>query len=206
MRVLKNFGITMITSANIDWFEDPNTYVIVAESTDDGRVLGGARVQVTDGTYPLPIEKAVNELDDSIHDVIKEAIPSGVAELCGLWNSREIAGMGIGSVFLTRTAVAIAPQLNIKSIYALCAAYTVQMAQRAGFRIATFLGNNGTFYYPKDDLIATAMILHDIHDLGTANFDERNEIEWLRSSPNQVKTEDGRRGKFDIFYELSMNL
>lgn len=206
MRVLKNFGITMITSANIDWFEDPNTYVIVAESTEDGRVLGGARVQVTDGTYPLPIEKAVKELDDGIHDVIKEAIPTGVAELCGLWNSREIAGMGIGSVFLTRTAVAIAPQINIKSIYALCAAYTVQMAQKAGFRIATFLGNNGTFYYPKDDLVATAMILHDIHDLSTAAAAEREEIELLRLTPNQVKTEEGRRGKFDIFYELSMNL
>jgi hypothetical protein len=204
MRVLKNFGITMITSANVEWFTDPDTYVIVAESMDDGRVLGGARVQVAKDKYPLPIEKAVTELDDSIHDVIKEYIPQGVAELCGLWNSREIAGMGIGSVFLTRTAVSIAPQIGIKSLFALCAAYTVQMAQHAGFQIATFLGNNGTFYYPKDDLIASAMLLYDINDLSFASEAERNEINSLRENPVQIKTEEGRRGAFDIFYELQL--
>lgn len=204
MRVLKNFGITMITSANVEWFTDPDTYVIVAESMDDGRVLGGARVQVAKGIIPLPIEKAVTELDDSIHDVIKDYIPQGVAELCGLWNSREIAGMGIGSVFLTRTAVSLAPQLGIKSMFALCAAYTVQMAQNAGFQIATFLGNNGTFYYPKDDLIASAMLLYDINDLSYASEAERNEINSLRENPVQIKTEEGRRGAFDIFYELQL--
>lgn len=204
MRVLKNFGITMITSANVEWFTDPDTYVIVAESMDDGRVLGGARVQVAKGKIPLPIEKAVTELDDSIHDVIKDYIPQGVAELCGLWNSREIAGMGIGSVFLTRTAVSLAPQLGIKSMFALCAAYTVQMAQNAGFQIATFLGNNGTFYYPKDDLIASAMLLYDINDLSYASEAERNEINSLRENPVQIKTEEGRRGAFDIFYELQL--
>lgn len=204
MRVLKNFGITMITSANVEWFTDPDTYVIVAESMDDGRVLGGARVQVANGNIPLPIEKAVTELDDSIHDVVKSYIPDGVAELCGLWNSREIAGMGIGSVFLTRTAVSMAPQIGIKSMFALCAAYTVQMAQNAGFQIATFLGNNGTFYYPKDDLIASAMLLHDINDLSFASEAERNEIISLRENPVQIKTEEGRRGAFDIFYELQL--
>ncbi len=204
MRVLKNFGITMITSANVEWFSDPDTYVIVAESMEDMRVLGGARVQVGKGRFPLPIEKAVAELDESIYDVIKEYIPQGVAELCGLWNSREIAGMGIGSVFLTRTAVSLAPQLHIKSMFALCAAYTVQMAQNAGFQIATFLGNNGTFYYPKDDLIASAMLLHDINDLSFASEAERNEINSLRENPVQIKTEEGRRGAFDIFYELQL--
>ena len=204
MKILKNFGITMITSANIEWFMDPLTYVIVAEDTETTKVLVGARVQVAGPQYPLPIEKAVTELDESIHDVVKQYSVEGTAELCGLWNSREVAGLGIGSIFLTRTAVAIAPQIGIKSMFALCAAYTIQMAQKAGYQIATFIGNNGTFYYPKDDLVATAMVLPDVNTLDTAHADEKAEILSLRENPTQIKTEEGRRGPFDILYELAI--
>ena len=204
MKILKNFGITMITSANIEWFMDPLTYVIVDEDTETTKVRGGALVQVAGPQYPLPIEKAVTELDESIHDVVKQYSVEGTAELCGLWNSREVAGLGIGSIFLTRTAVAIAPQIGIKSMFALCAAYTIQMAQKAGYQIATFIGNNGTFYYPKDDLVATAMVLPDVNTLDTAHADEKAEILSLRENPTQIKTEEGRRGPFDILYELAI--
>lgn len=201
MKILKAFGITMITSANIEWFVDPYTYVIVAESKDSGRVLGGARIQMAGGSQELPIEKAVCEMDNNIFEVIKDYSKQGTAELCGLWNSREVAGMGIGSVFLTRTAVSVAPRLNIKSMWALCAPYTVRMAQNAGFEIATTLGNNGTFYYPKEDLLATAMVLQDTSKLDTADPQEKNEILSLRSSPRQIK-EEGRREKFMMEYDL----
>ena len=204
MKILKVFGITMITSANVEWFEDPDTYVIVAESTVDNRVLGGARVQRAGGKYPLPIEKAVTELDPRIHQVVNDYAVAGTAELCGLWNSREIAGMGIGSVYLTRTAVCIAPQLKLKTMFALCAAYTVEMAQRAGFQVATHLGNNGTFYYPKEDLMATGMLLYDSNELSTADGEERAEILSLRDNPVQTRAEKGRRGNFDLLYDLEI--
>lgn len=204
MKILKAFGITMITSANIQWFMDPNTYVIVAESTENARVLGGARVQVAGGKYPLPIIKAVEELDERIHDVVEEYTPEGVAELCGLWNSREIAGLGIGSTFLTRTAVAIASKIKVKRMFALCAAYTVGMAENAGFEIAVSLGDNGTFYYPKEDLVATGMLLEDSYVLDKADPAERNEIMSLRENLLQVKTEKGRRNDFDLMYDLSI--
>jgi len=204
MRILKAFGITMITSANVDWFSDPYTYVIAAESTDDNRILGGARVQIARGTLPLPIEKAVVELDEHIHEVITQYSAEGTGELCGLWNSREIAGMGIGSTYLTRVAVAIAPALKLKSLFALCAAYTVEMAQKAGFEIATFIGNNGTFYYPKEDLTATGVVLLDSANLILADPDEKAEIISLRQNPKQTKTEMGRRGTFELIYDLDI--
>jgi hypothetical protein len=205
MKILRVFGITMITSASTYWFEDPNTYVIVAESTDDGRVLGGARLQVASEKFPLPIEAAVTELDSRIHQVVKDySANGGTGELCGLWNSREIAGMGIGSVFLTRTGVCIAPQLKIKSIFGLCASYTVEMAQKAGFQVATFLGNNGTFYYPKDDLTATGVLIPDSYNLETADEHEQSEIFSLRARPKQIKKEMGRREEFDLLYDLEI--
>lgn len=205
MKILKAFGITMITSANIQWFMDPNTYVIVAESTDNGRVLGGARVQVAGGKYPLPIIKAVEELDERIYDVIEEyTADGGVAELCGLWNSREIAGLGIGSVFLTRTAVAIATKINVKRMLALCAAYTVGMAENAGFEIAIGLGDKGTFYYPKEDLVATGMLLENSYVLDKADPEERAEILALRENLFLVKMEKGRRNDFELTYDLTI--
>src|SRR4051812_33998994 len=72
MKVLKIFGITMITSANIEWFMDPYTYVVLVESESGDKVYGGARIQVAGGQYPLPIEKAVFELDDTIYNFIKK--------------------------------------------------------------------------------------------------------------------------------------
>lgn len=205
MKILKVFGITMITSANIEWFMDPYTYVITVESIETGKVLGGARLQVAGGKYPLPIETAVEELDSRIFEVIKGYSIEGTAELCGLWNSREIAGLGIGSFLLTRTAVSVAPQLNLRSLFALCAPYTVDMAKRVGFQIATFIGNDGTFYYPKEDLLATAVYLPNIHSLEFADESERNEIFSLRETPKQVKVEQGRRGPFNIEYNLLIN-
>lgn len=202
MKILKVFGITMITSANIDWFLDPYTYVIIAESTEDNKVLGGARVQVAGGKFPLPIVSAVDEIDSNINNVIDYYSKEGTGELCGLWNSREIAGMGIGSTYLTRTAVAIAPKLKIKSMFALCAAYTVEMAEKAGFQIAEFIGNKGIFYYPKEDLTATGVFLSDVNILETADPDERSEILSLRERPKLTKLEKGRRGEFELIYDL----
>ena len=187
MRILKVFDIAMITSANVEWFTDPNTYVIAAESTETGKMLGGARVQIAGGKLPLPIEKAVKDIDERIHDEVKRLIPEGTGELCGLWNSREIAGMGIGSVHLTRTAVCIAPQLKLKSLFALCAPYTVEMGEKVGFQVTTSLGNNGTFYYPKQDLVATGMLLHDCYKLDTADPVERAEIMSIRDNPQQMR-------------------
>jgi hypothetical protein len=204
MRILKVFGITMITSANIEWFTDPFTYVIVAESSETGKVLGGARIQIAGGKFPLPIENAVEEIDPGIHQVVNDYAKEGAGELCGLWNSREIAGMGIGSVFLTRTAVCIAPQLALKSLFALCAPYTVEMAQKSGFEITTSLGDNGTFYYPKDDLVATGVLLKNSYELNTAAPEERAEIMALRNNLKQIKTEKGMRGEFELEYDLEI--
>lgn len=204
IRVLKAFNITMITSAKAEWTADPDTYVLVAEDTETGKVLGGARVQVAGGKYLLPIETAVGKIDKSIYSVIKEYSKEGTGELCGLWNSREIAGMGIGSTFLIRTAVCIALQLNLKTLFALCAPYIVEIATKTGFHIATFLGNNGEFYYPKEGLIATAAVIPDIATLNSADSIEKSKIFSLRENLKQITLEEGRRKSFYLGYDLEL--
>lgn len=203
IRVLKVYGITMITSAKTEWFYNPNTYVIIAESEDGEKVYGGARIQIANSDFPLPIETAVEELDSSIHELVNSLSNNGgTGELCGLWNSREVAGYGLGSIYLGRVGVAIAQALNLNSLFALCAPATVKNCIRVGFKIATNLGNEGLFYYPKDDLLATAVLLNDIKQLSTADPFERECIFDLRLNPRQTTIQDFSKGELKIEFDL----
>ncbi len=204
MQVLKIFGITMITSANTEWFTDPNTYVIVVESEDGSKTLGGARIQIAGGKFPLPIETAVCDHDSSIYEMVKQYSLKGTGEFCGLWNSREVAGLGIGSMFLGRVAVAITTQLKLTTLFGLCAPATVVNSSKIGFEIETRLGNNGTFYYPKEDLLATAVLIHDCVNLPTADSFERERIFDLRNNPRQKTLETVRKKEIEINYQIKI--
>ena len=119
--VLENIGVKKVTSSKDEWMYNPGAFVIIVESLDGEKVYGGARVEVAGGSVKLPIEEATGYLDTRIYDVVKEYTPAGTGEICGLWNSREVAGMGIGSVFLTRACVTISTQIRLSTLFALCA-------------------------------------------------------------------------------------
>lgn len=202
-RVLRIYGITMITSAKQAWFDDPNTYVILVESENGEKQYGGARIQVAGGEFGLPIEDALTKFDHNIHDYVRELQAKGTGELCGLWNSREVAGLGIGSIYLGRVGVAVARLLNLETLYALCAPATVKNCLNVGFLVDERLGDKGTFYYPKEGLVATAVLLHDLGPLSTADPDERNKILDLRHNPIQKKLEQSpRESMLEIEYNL----
>lgn len=202
-RVLAIYGITMITSAKAVWIDDPNTYVILVESENGEKLYGGARIQVAEGTYELPIENAVKKFDPTVLDLVNNSMPAGSGELCGLWNSREVAGLGIGSIYLGRVGVAVAMRLNLTTLFALCAPATVKNCMRVGFSVETRIGDKGGFFYPKEGLIATAVTLHDVQTLSLAEPEEREKIFDLRDNPIQEKEEVGPRGKLlDVDYNL----
>lgn len=202
-RVLSSIGINEVTSSTDDWKYNPSSYVIIVESPE-GKTYGGARVQVADGITPLPIEMATGYMDNKIYDIVKKNTPEGTGEVCGLWNSREVAGLGIGSIFLTRSAVTIASLLKLKTLFALCASYTVSMAEQVGYEVERSIGNEGDFYYPKSGFIATAMYLPDVGALSKANSLERERIFDLRNNPAQTFTEKGKRNDVEIHYNLSL--
>lgn len=202
-KVLKIYGITMITSAKIMWFDDPDTYVILVESEDGEKLYGGARIQVAGGQFPLPIEDAISKFDTKIHGYVQSLAVNGTGELCGLWNSREVAGFGIGSIYLGRVGVAVAQQLKLKTLYALCAPATVKNCLRVGFLVDERLGDSGTFYYPKEGLVATVVLLHDVPELSTADADEQGKIFDLRQTPVQHRIEKSPRGgELEINYNM----
>jgi len=203
VRVLAIYGIAMITSAKVHWFEDPDTYVILVESQDGEKLFGGARVQVAKGRYELPLENALKKFDPSVLDLVKENTPMGTGELCGLWNSREVAGLGIGSIYLGRVGVALAMRLRLNTLFALCAPATVKNCMRVGFLVEDRLGDKGGFFYPKEGLVATAVTLHDVQSLTHAETEEREKIFDLCDNPVQEKEDLSPRGKIlEIDYNL----
>jgi len=202
--VLTAIGVTKVTSSKHEWTKNPDAFVMVVESLDGTRVYGGARVHVAGGHEPLPIEQATGAMDPKIFDTVYQYAQQGTGELCGLWNSREIAGYGVGSIFLIRVAGAIAYQLGLQSLFALCAPYTVKPVQGIGMELVSTIGNNGTFYYPKLDLLATTMVLKDVPVMSKGEEEDKKAVFQIRESFNAVREEILRGKKIVIHYETQI--
>ena len=201
--VLSSIGIKKVTSSKHEWTVNPAVFVIVVEDLNGERVFGGARVHVAGGTEHLPIEQAITKLDPSIHALVWQYAQNGSGEICGLWNSKELAGYGLGIPILIRSGIAIASQLGIKTLFALCAPYTVQPVVNCGMELVDVVGNKGTFYYPKLDLIATAMVLNDLFAMSKANEDARNEVFKMRADPDGFKLTETKK-EIDINFSLNV--
>ena len=202
--VLTSIGVTKVTSSKNEWTKNPAAFVLIVESLDGEKVYGGARVHVAGGSDPLPIEQATASLDPGVFDLVWRFAQQGTGELCGLWNSREIAGYGIGCIFLIRAAVAISYQIGIQSLFALCAPYTIKPVECVGMELENSIGNKGTFYYPKLDLIATTMILKDVAILSKAHEDDKIAVFRLREPLNTICIEELRHKKIKIHYEIQI--
>jgi len=202
--VLTSIGVTKVTSSKNEWTKNPAAFVMIVESMDGKKVYGGARVHVAGGSEPLPIEQATGAMDKGIFDLVFRFAQYGTGELCGLWNSREIAGYGIGCIFLIRTAVAISYQIGIQSLFALCAPYTIPPGEAVGMELEASIGNDGTFYYPKLDLIATTMVLKDVHTLNKAYEEDKAAIMKIRENLNITRVEVLRRKEITIHYAIQI--
>lgn len=203
-KVLESYGVKKVTSANHNWLYDENTYVVIVESEDGGRIFGGTRVQIRSENLKMPMEDAIAKIDSSIYAYMDRFENKVLAEFCGLFNSKEVAGYGIGSIFLGRIAIAISANLGVDHLMGLCSPATLRNSLRVGFEILRDLGNNGTFYYPKEGLIATSLMIEDVVNLPNATVDERNRILDLRHNPNQFAVEKGPKGELEIAYDTNV--
>jgi len=205
-RVLEIFGISNITTNTEDWMYSRSIFVVVVETMDGEKLYGGARVQVADGITPLPIETATYKMDHRIKQIVREHAQNGAAELSGLWNSKEVAGLGIGSFFPIRASLVVLEQIGIESLFFLCSPLTVRFNKWVGSRILTELGNNGTFYYPKLDLLATAAVLENAIALPLAHPREEARIKMMRKNLNLVNDEKSpfKNVHVNVHYNLAI--
>ncbi|MBS3914056.1 MAG: hypothetical protein KG003_06125 [Bacteroidetes bacterium] len=201
-QVLLYYGVTRVTSQSRDWFDSPDTWLVVVQDREDGTVLGGARMQMASNDLPLPIERAVAFKDTRIYTEVDKYRENGLGELCGLWNSRKVAGMGLGSIYLGITCVSIAVKINMNTVMCLCAPSTKQNCFRVGFKLNKELGVQGEFVYPKENLVATALIINDPLEIPEAEEFEKSRILALRQNGKLVADETTPRGDIRIFYDI----
>jgi hypothetical protein len=203
IKVLTDYGITNITTNNRDWMTNPNVYVVVAETMSDRRIVGGIRVHKADGINPLPVEAAIGKLDSRIYDLIKIHVDEGTGELCGLWNAKEVAGMGI-SLLLIRAGISFVNQFELCSLFTICAEYTLPMVHKVGFVVEENLGNNGEFIYPNENYIARVLKKLNALTIETADAIDRNRILDLRNNPQQSTIEFINKRELFIEYKLQL--
>lgn len=205
-QVLEHHGIIKVTSSNNEWANNPAVFVIVVETPDGQKLYGGARVHAADAITPLPIEDATGYMDERIYGIVANCAQEGTGELCGLWNSKEVAGLGIGSLFPSIAAVVIAEQIGLSTMFSLCSPATVRFNQWIGSSILKTVGNDGTFYYPKLDLLATAVFLADADTLLHAHPREREKMLQLRKNLRSTATEKSpfKDVSITVHYELEI--
>jgi len=202
--VLKDYGITNITTNNDVWMQNPNMYCIVALSADGKETLGGIRIQISDEENLLPVEKAIGKMDGRIYEIVKRfRDDGGVGELCALWNAKKVAGVGI-SILLTRAGISVTNQLSINTLVGICGEYTLKMFQKVGFVVDNSLGFNGLFPYPKDEFTARVLGILNSHTLDTADVYDKDRIDNIRGNPVQIVLELGTREEIEIQYNLIM--
>ncbi|SFG55343.1 hypothetical protein SAMN04487988_10528 [Algoriphagus hitonicola] len=203
--VLKDYGVTKVTSSNNDWKFNPYVFVVTVHEDSTGKVVSGLRIHIAHEDFPLPMEGAIAPVDSKIFELVKGyRINGGTGEIGGLWNSRLISGYGIGAIFLSRTSLVIAEQLNVPSLFALCAEYTLKPTLQKGFEIEENIGNKGTFFYPKLDLVATLAVLKDVKNLPVALPVERDFILELRENLDCSRMENTLKGPVEITYQLKI--
>jgi hypothetical protein len=205
--VLRDYGITNITTNNAEWTKDPDMYCVIAELEETGEMIGGVRVQVSAPGKPLPVEKAVGDKDPKVEELITNYRENGgVGELCALWNAKKVAGIGI-SLLLIRAGISIVNQVEIASLITICADYTLPMVKRVGFIVEESLGNEGEFVYPNENYIARVLRRINTITLDTANPFDRERILFLRNNPEIISEELGHKEQLiQINYQLKMPL
>jgi hypothetical protein len=200
--VLRQYGVTKVTSSNNDWMFNPFVYVVTVELSDSGEIVSGLRIHIAHPKFPLPMEMAVSQVDHKIFQLVRLYSEEGTGEVSGLWNSKSISGYGVGAVLLIRAGIAIASQLKLGSLLALVAEFTLKPSLQKGFEIEEGIGNSGTFFYPKLDLVATSIVMKDPYNLPMADDYEREVILGMRNELQTSKIEIGPKGEFLVEYDL----
>lgn len=204
-RVLEAYGIKNLSSFRTDWFRRDDVLVIAVMTPDGERVLAGARMQPGLVANDFPLHQAVGHMDPKVGSFLEEIIPEGAYELNALWNSIELAGMGLGSEFLIEVAMAALPLLDAKHVVALTSPVTRRWREKHGWRLRSDLGDEGYFVYPTPSLRAS--VEHYVHPDYQPQVDVeiRDLMASIRRRPEDVTTYvEGPKGQLKIRLNLTI--
>jgi len=81
--VLKEYGVTKVTSSNNDWKYNPYVFVVTVHENSTGNVVSGLRIHIASEEYPLPLEGAIAPVDSRIFDLVAKYRNAGTGEIGG---------------------------------------------------------------------------------------------------------------------------
>jgi hypothetical protein len=204
-RVLKAYGINKISSFNSDWIGRDDVVLIAAMSADGERVLAGTRLQSGPEPEGFPLYKAVGEMDENISPWLKSIIPEGTIELNGMWNSIELAGMGLGVEWMVQSAMASMSMLDLRNLLALTSPVTRKMRDRMGWKIHDEFGDEGYFKYPTEKLRASIEHFTFPDDLPKSVPEVKVFMEGIWEAPiGHVMHFEGPKGKLKVIFNFSI--
>jgi hypothetical protein len=201
--VLLNNGVSL--SKGYDYWRDlDSVYLLLAESIDSSVCFGGARLHIWNGSDPLPMQLFLSNLEPRIFVELDEyAINNaGIVEIAGLWNSRAVAGLGLGSEHLIRTSIAATAFLQAKNVFTFCSPFVSRFADDFGFKAYDRLGQLGKFPFPDERWMSTINYMEDKMELEGAKTEERERIFELRQERIFTRTYSERGRTLKIHFSL----
>lgn len=204
-QVLQNFGIENLNTTEPGWMTDENVYVISVED-ENGHYVGGLRVHKYIGPEcDVPLIEALADIDERVVKLFTDSLPEGTAEVCGLWNSKEVYGMGFSALLCICSAV-ITGSIGLRNLYCFSAPYTEKMIKTNGCINVTSVGNEGKFNYPTEQYVSSILCNPDVFKLEHAEPYKRDRIRSLMEEPIQEYVETWPRGNFLVKYEMLKKL
>jgi hypothetical protein len=183
LAVLRWYGIAHITSARQAWWTNRDTFAVLLEDHETGEPVGGVRLQRWGNGETLPLECALEGVDGRASSWVSGFRARGVGELCGLWCSRKLRGLGLGAR-LTSMGIAMATQARTNTLLGVCDTRNVATNVRLGFRRDLTLATQGTFEYPRPGLVAHVLRIDGAcDDLPACSWEARSAIGHYRDTP-----------------------
>lgn len=204
-RVLHAYGIKNISSFNTDWIGRDDVILIVAMSADGNKILAGTRLQTGVKPEDFPLYQAVGHMDEGLKPWLSTLLKDGTMELNGMWNSIELAGMGLGVEWMVQSAMASMSILDLRNILALTSPVTRKMRDKMGWSIKDQFGDDGYFKYPNDKLLASIEQFIFPDDLPKSQKDVRVFLDELWADPTgYVMNIKGPKGKLKVSFNISV--
>ena len=204
-RVLHAYGIKNISSFNTDWIGRDDVILIVAMSADGNKILAGTRLQSGDNPEDFPLYQAVGHMDEGLKPWLSTLLKDGTMELNGMWNSIELAGMGLGVEWMVQSAMASMSILDLRNILALTSPVTRKLRDKMGWSIKDQFGDDGYFKYPNDKLLASIEQFIFPDDLPKSQKEVRVFLDELWADPTgYVMNIKGPKGKLKVSFNISV--
>jgi hypothetical protein len=195
--VLRHHGLTNFPSNSIDWFDDKDTYVVLA--LKNNIPLAGMRMQRLTSSHMGSIEGALVKYDLEVTKRFNDMLIDNPFEISALWNSKSVSGMKLSAI-ISRLGLVLAPTFGWQISVCLMAKYVFHLPTSLGYEIIRDIGNNGIFNYPTEDFQAAVWRNSNIIELTNCGEIEKNRILSLRDNLNQKSLE--LNNKLLIQYDL----